>query len=354
MNKKELKEFINKNGFFLHITELNKLDKNFIEENKISVPKGDNILVFSGVASQAFGKGEVSRNGYKIDPKGWDLTNYLKNPQILLSHNGEEPIGKAISVSATEKGLEINFYINLDWVKDEADKNRLRDGAYSTLSTGHITKEYKFENKENGEILSVEEAEKKYGIGKWELFYSDAWNFVVTKAELIEVSMVTTPSNPDALTAQNTLESFKNSIFPKERGGENNVSKTEDEETPPVPPFAENAIVVEKNDEVSENSVVEKNEKPMIDENSFIALQNSFSELNEKLSSQENKIKILEENLLKKDEILKVIGNSFLEQSILLKNMEQKLNSTPIFKGMAFKTPKQDNTTGLGQMLKSL
>ena len=328
---------INKHGFFLQTDVFEKIDQNFIEENKIEVPKGENILVFRGIASQSFGKGEVSRNGYKIDPKGWQLENYLKNPQILLMHNGNEPIGKAVSVSITKNGLEIVFFVNLDWVKEDADKNRLRDGAFSTLSTGHITLDYAFENVETGEILTEEEAEKKYGLDKWDLLWGDAWNFVVTKADLIEVSFVSTPSNPDALTERNALELFKNSICPKEKEEKNEEENIVSKNV--VETVAENATATSENDEADaeKNNILEKKVSEIMEQNTV--LQNQIAELEKTVELQKN--------------FLKDSANVILNQSEKIQNLNAKINATPVLRGVAFKSPSL-NQTGLGKILKSL
>jgi len=235
--KKELKKFINENGFFLHLDSVHEISrKEFLESNALKtnskVPEGDNIIFFEGTASQNFEKGEVSRNEYKIDQKGWMVNSYMKNPQILLSHSPKEPTGKAVELSLDSKGMKVAYYVNLDWV-DEVNARRIKGGAYSGLSTGHITHEYKYENKETGELLTPEEIEDKYGLDEWDLMFSDAWNFVVTKAELVEISMVTLPSNPEALTVQNSLQNFYKNLMNKKKNEIEEEKKEEDTKTDP-------------------------------------------------------------------------------------------------------------------------
>ena len=121
--KKDLKEMINENGFFLQISEIEQVDANEIK-TKSKLPKGENILFFKGLASESFAKGEVSRNQYKIDVNGWNFDNYRKNAQLLLSHNPEEPIGKTISMEKTESGLSVSYFVNLDWMS-EVDAERM-------------------------------------------------------------------------------------------------------------------------------------------------------------------------------------------------------------------------------------
>jgi hypothetical protein len=101
LNKKTLKEQINKNGFYLkmqtniinHDELQTLLDTEFTETNAVRTgkvaPKGENIIIFKGLASQKYGKGEKNRNGYRIEPKGWKLENYVLNPIILLQHKAD-------------------------------------------------------------------------------------------------------------------------------------------------------------------------------------------------------------------------------------------------------------------------
>lgn len=359
MEKKEFKKYVNENGFFLHINSLEKLEQNFIKENEINTPKGENIITFSGLASQTFKRGEVSRNGYKIDPNGWNTENYMKNPQILLSHNNNEPIGKALSIKATEKGLEINFYINLDWVRDEADKNRLKDGAFTTLSTGHITKEYKFENKESGEILLASEAKEKYGLSEMELVYSEKWDFIVSQAELIEVSMVTTPSNPDTIAEKNIIESFKKNIIEKlekeEEGDVNSGASEEVKEKIEIGVEAENVLTV------SENGTPK--EKEILDENSLRKDENSLKEevelkkdsitlLKNDLTGLFNENEILKENIQKNSNLLEILANTVVEQAKELNSLKSLINTIPQAKGVMFKKEEKE-INSLAKFIKS-
>lgn len=339
MNKKELKKYINENGFFLQLDTLEKQDNSASGEEK------ENIIHFKGLASQKFGKGEVSRNGYKIDPKGWDTKNYMKNAQILLSHDDGEPIGRATKITPSANGLEIEFYINLNWVRDDADKARITDGAFSALSTGHITKEYKFENKETGEVLSPEEAEEKYDTDKWDLFYGDAWNFVVTKAELLEVSLVSLPSNPEALTLQNSLQSFKNHIMKPEKpeatpNGREEITPSKPEhnsgaETPPKTPSENEETKTEDNSVPNEETpeTVEKNN------NHIKTLENSVSDMTKRLDSQES--------------IIKELSALCLNQAEKMDEMQTAVNSIPTPKGMMTKTVKSKESNALKSFLES-
>lgn len=216
MDKKYLKKLINDKGFFVNADDVQMIQFNELEEllsNKAdnairtsaTMPKkADNILVFRGVITQQFKAGEVNRNGYKIDINGWDWKNYKKNPQILLQHDSNNPIGKALSIIKNETNIELIYFVNLDWVEGDADKARVAEGGFPAMSTGSIVKEYVFENKETGERISKEEY-YKLPYSEWKNY-----DFVVTKSEGVENSVVAIGSNPDALTVKEALEIFFN------------------------------------------------------------------------------------------------------------------------------------------------
>ena len=252
MDKKQLKELINKNGFFLHVNELTQISKDEIykDENfvKTSAKKleSDSIMIFRGLATQKFEPGDSSRNGYKIDVDGWDFENYKKNPQILLKHEDSEPIGKALSLRPHENGVDIEFYVDLK-AMNEVDAHRVKTGLFSALSTGHITNDYMFEEDETGLRLTPEE------FGQLPFDERNGYTLVVTNAEMAEVSMVSIGSNPDALTLQNSLELFyKNNVMDK-------IKKNE-EETPQATE-ADKKTVEETNSEEVEETIEESTEE---------------------------------------------------------------------------------------------
>ena len=212
--KKDLKKFINENGFFqqtscierLNVNEANELvtlDNNVIK-TKAKLPKGENIVLFRGILSQQFKKGDRNRNGYKIDINGMDWTNYNKNPQIFLQHDADNPIGKGLEIIRNEKNIELIYFVNLNWVEGEANKERIKEGAFAALSTGSIVIEYMFEHKKTGVMIEKDE----YYRLSWE--ESKDYDLVITKSEAIENSVVSIPSNPKALTKKNNLEIFFN------------------------------------------------------------------------------------------------------------------------------------------------
>lgn len=112
----------------------------------------------------------VDRQGDVVDQNGWDLKNFLLNPVILWAHKYDElPVGKAISTNVGADGLEIEFEFAPASANAKAEEVRqLFDGGFlNAVSVGFIPKE------RNGNTI--------------------------TKAELLEVSIVPVPANQEAL-----------------------------------------------------------------------------------------------------------------------------------------------------------
>lgn len=106
---------------------------------------------------------------------GWEIDNYVKNPVILFAHDYSlPPIGKAINVSQNEKGLSFDVQFVPKEIDPFAEKiKQLYLGGYmNAVSVGFIPKEYK--NFPDGTLG-------------------------ITKKELLELSCVPVPCNPNAL-----------------------------------------------------------------------------------------------------------------------------------------------------------
>lgn len=119
----------------------------------------------------------LDRDGEMIDPKGWKLDNYRKNPVILLGHNYHTlPVGRALWVKADDSGLKIKFKLATTDTGKEIQK-LIDENILSTLSVGFIPKTWIEPNEEG----------KSKGVRR-----------IYTECELLEVSLVSVPANPDA------------------------------------------------------------------------------------------------------------------------------------------------------------
>ena len=97
--------------------------------------------------------GSEDHDGDTINPKGWILDEYLKNPVVLFGHRHDlPPVARAIKLKASEKGLEALTQFPPKGISDLADTvfelNRL--GFLRSWSVGFNPE--KFNAREDGGI----------------------------------------------------------------------------------------------------------------------------------------------------------------------------------------------------------
>lgn len=115
----------------------------------------------------------IDRMGEVIDQEGWDLTNYKANPVLLWAHNDREIlIGNAKNIKVEKAAgvsrlvFEPDFHDKTDTAR--AIKELFEEGRMKTFSVG---------------FMPLEMDGNTY-----------------TKSELLEISAVNVPANPDAMT----------------------------------------------------------------------------------------------------------------------------------------------------------
>lgn len=210
---------------------MNKLFVN-IEQKQIDV---ENRIVRGIIAST----GTIDRQGESLNPKGWVLDNFKKNPVILFGHDYSSlPIGKAINVNEVTFGGNYALSIDVEFAKTQMAEEvfqLIKDGFMNTVSVGFIPSE-------------------------WGVAGKDPYTYM--KMELLEVSVVPVPANPEALIQVRAFEEK----FAKE------FQKSTDEEI--VVEEKENEINEEENTEesaesadVEPNVISESEEKPLTVEN---------------------------------------------------------------------------------------
>lgn len=147
------------------------------------------------------------RDGEVIEASGWDLKNYKKNPVVMYAHDYRTlPIGKSTRVWISKDGqLKNTVEFPPEGTYEFADiVERLVDTGYlKTESVGFIPKKW-----EDGD---GEKSPKR----------------TYTKQELLEISIVPVPSNPDAL--RNALDDGV--ITTKEFNAISEPEKVEDHKT---------------------------------------------------------------------------------------------------------------------------
>lgn len=130
----------------------------------------------------------VDRDGEIVDPAGLDLTNFLKNPVLLYAHDyRSDPIGKVISIK--REGSRILFTPEFAVGISERAKQYFelcKQGFLNAFSIGFIPKEW---------------ADRDDGTGNR--------TRVFTKSELLEISLVPVPANPNALILARTYKGFE-------------------------------------------------------------------------------------------------------------------------------------------------
>ena len=129
------------------------------------------------------------RVGDIIKVKGWDLSQYKKNPVILWAHDGSSvpPIGRANNVRrryapAPRLTADVEFAPKEAYEFADTIYQLAHRGFIRATSVGFLPKE----------TMEVDQKDReKMGLG--------AYGQVFTKAELMEISVVAVPANPAAL-----------------------------------------------------------------------------------------------------------------------------------------------------------
>ena len=177
----ENKEFSRNKNLFL----------SFLKDNTHSGKLSPQVEVFKSIDVQkdsfhwVMSTFDVDRDFEKVDPCGWNLKNYLANPEILWSHDYTIPaIGYAENVKA-DTVLEGDIVFNskefdeFGWSIGE----RVKTGALRCGSVGFIAEEVEFLEAKDREC-----------------------DLIFRKQELLEFSICCVPANPFARNAEKRLE----------------------------------------------------------------------------------------------------------------------------------------------------
>jgi HK97 family phage prohead protease len=131
--------------------------------------------------------GTVDREQDRIALAGWDLANYLRNPVVLWGHNAERlPIGRAFDLRIEDAALKasIEFIPN-----DTPEGGPFAEAVYRLAKTGFIA------------ATSVGFRPIKWEYTRDQGRGADDWfpGIDFEQQELVELSIVTVPANPEAL-----------------------------------------------------------------------------------------------------------------------------------------------------------
>lgn len=121
----------------------------------------------------------VDRDGEVILVNGWDFTNFQKNPVLLISHDWRSlPVGAVTEIVPDYNAKKIIMRgVFANTPAGQELRKLYDDGIMRTVSVGFIAKE------RNGNTIS--------------------------KAELLELSFVSVPSNPDAISLSRMVKFAK-------------------------------------------------------------------------------------------------------------------------------------------------
>ena len=121
------------------------------------------------------------RHGDVIDQAGWDLASFRRNPVILFMHDHADPVARAVSI-AVEGGKLV-----ADIAFPDEGTVRRSDYVWGLIASGVV---------------------RAVSVGFWPLAWTplaDGSGMRLSKMDLLEVSIVSVPANPDALIEQPIL-----------------------------------------------------------------------------------------------------------------------------------------------------
>lgn len=217
------------------------MNKLFIGAIKSVIDEKNKLIV--GVVGS---NGIIDRHGESLNPMGWKLDNYLKNPVILFAHDYSSlPVGKAEKVWIENGDLMFNIKF-----ADTPMANQVFDlfkgGFLNAFSVGFIP--------------------TKFGVSG-----QDTYTYM--EQELLELSVVPVPANPEALANAEVMARIKSieDLFKKEAEAQEQPKEEEKpvEEVKPeaeVEKPAEEEPKVEEEPKAEEKPVEEKPVEPVVEE----------------------------------------------------------------------------------------
>jgi HK97 family phage prohead protease len=137
--------------------------------------------------------GVLDRYGEVIEPSGWRLENYRKNPVFLNSHRyGDvtQTLGRAVVTEVREIEGQPALFQRVEFAVGVSPQARIAYGLYrggflSAVSVGFIPLKW-----EDAEAAGPGGRASDRGTGPWRRY---------TEQELVEVSAVAVPANSEAL-----------------------------------------------------------------------------------------------------------------------------------------------------------
>jgi HK97 family phage prohead protease len=163
----------------------------YFQTKFLAEKKADSINI-EGFAST----GDVDRVKDKVLPTAFTetLPMFLKNPVMLLQHDDNKVIGQFTDGNIKSNGLQVRGEVMYDI---DNCMQKILDGVLGAFSIGFITLAYQYED-EQGHVIYRSDEGLQAGY-EWDDLYRDDVIRIITKVDLVEVSIVSTPANPYAL-----------------------------------------------------------------------------------------------------------------------------------------------------------
>lgn len=118
----------------------------------VAKASGDDSEIFTAVISGI----KTDRYGDTVNPEGWDLKNFKRNPVLLWAHDHRIPtVGSATKVWVEGKELMMNFKFAPTPFAQEL-KTLVVEGFLKAFSVGFMTKAYEFNKNDGIDFLEQE------------------------------------------------------------------------------------------------------------------------------------------------------------------------------------------------------
>jgi HK97 family phage major capsid protein/HK97 family phage prohead protease len=153
------------------------------------LPDRSRVLRFVGTTDVEDRMGDV------VEANGWDFTTYQKAPRFLWAHEHHDlPIGRTISIQPCEVEGQKGWSFDVEFAR--ADENPKAEQCFKLAKRGFLnTVSVGFRSLDSEFIQEDENAQKKRKDEKPDT----AAGFKFKKKELLELSLVNVPANPQAL-----------------------------------------------------------------------------------------------------------------------------------------------------------
>ena len=208
------------------------------------------------------------RDGDIIKADGWDLENFQKNPVFLPFHDyGRVPIGKCIAVNKSIGSSALMFDIKFPSIDEFCTDVNHPSHEFKLADTIYMAYKNGFMNAVSVGFIGREsvEREDQKDIPAWQR------GRIFTSQELLELSAVSVPSNPNALMHARSAKGINQEnvklleeIFKEAGKNANNKSIGQDE--PGAVAIAENAKVLDTKESDKEAEEMTAEIKAYIDE----------------------------------------------------------------------------------------